>query len=309
MIFATDLDRTLIFSKRALSEFHQSEEDLIEVERTKLHRSYMSKLSYQLIKELNTKITIIPITTRTFDQYNRLAVPFFNKRESHYVTSNGAVVIKNGKRDTEWDQILLEKMSQFPYPFSSVNQLLLTYENQNVIDVQRLEHLYFCLTFKKANDIDLIVTILAEIEAMGWEHYTHRNKIYVIPPFLQKGNAIKYIKQKTRETISWAAGDSRMDYSFLSLSERSFVPRHGELALHMDESSRWIKTKTSGLKAAEEILLTIYKEVFLGSSLAEAINLQVRNKEVLNANINTKVKTKVSIVGKKGDNSRQKKSE
>ena len=58
MIFATDLDRTLLFSKRALAEFGQSDAELIEVERTDCHQSFMSKNAYQLLKKLSSKIVI-----------------------------------------------------------------------------------------------------------------------------------------------------------------------------------------------------------------------------------------------------------
>ncbi|HWO76310.1 MAG TPA: HAD family hydrolase [Bacillus sp. (in: firmicutes)] len=262
MIFATDLDRTLIFSMRALAEFNQSEKELIEVERTESHRSFISQLSYELLQKLTAKIEIIPVTTRTMEQYNRLSLPFFKKQQGHYITSNGAVIVTSGIRDTEWDHILYEKMNQLAHPFSNINELLLKFEKRQVLEVKRFQELYFCLKIHQPGDPQACAPLLSEIENMGWDIFKHRNKTYIMPPFLQKGIAIQYLQKKVGKPVTWAAGDSKLDYSLLCASRQSFVPKHGELALNITESSACKKTKSSGIKAAEEILLTIYNQVF-----------------------------------------------
>ncbi|HJV17288.1 MAG TPA: hypothetical protein VJ546_07900, partial [Bacillales bacterium] len=67
MIFATDLDRTLIYSNRALEEFGAPEKSaLLPVEKKdEKWISFMTKASFDLLKEIYNRFLFIPVTTRT----------------------------------------------------------------------------------------------------------------------------------------------------------------------------------------------------------------------------------------------------
>ena len=152
-------------------------------------------------------------------------------------------------------------MNQYPYPISYINELLLKNKKRQIFEVKRFQDLYFCLKIQQTEDFQSLAPVLLKIETLGWEIYPHRNKIYIIPPFLQKGAAVKYMQEQLQTSVLWAAGDSKMDYSFLIASSQSFVPRHGELANQLDESVPLKITKSSGIKAAEEILSAIYNQL------------------------------------------------
>ena len=82
LIYATDLDRTLIFSKRFISE-NKSNTDKTVVERRENGDviSYMSNDVMVQLKEIdnNDSLTIVPVTTRSIKEYNRIELPIVPK--------------------------------------------------------------------------------------------------------------------------------------------------------------------------------------------------------------------------------------
>lgn len=89
--FASDLDRTLIYSHRVLEQYaYEGEYDLVEVldERPLSYMSVETKKSLQTIHQSGW---FIPVTTRTTAQYERIT--FFEQelKPEYAVTTNGAV--------------------------------------------------------------------------------------------------------------------------------------------------------------------------------------------------------------------------
>ena len=66
--FCSDLDNTLIYSYR-----HDigNEKVLVETKEGK-ELSYMTKVSYELLKQVSQKKELIPLTTRSLEQYSRI---------------------------------------------------------------------------------------------------------------------------------------------------------------------------------------------------------------------------------------------
>ena len=65
-ILFTDLDNTLIYSKKTDIKKRIS----VEVYKGE-DNSFMSKYSYELLKKLHERLLIVPVTTRTYMQYER----------------------------------------------------------------------------------------------------------------------------------------------------------------------------------------------------------------------------------------------
>ena len=76
MIFASDLDRTLIYSKRALDEFGVPEGLLLVPVEQKDGDSvaFMTETSYLQLKELANQSLFVPVTTRTTEQFKRFVI-------------------------------------------------------------------------------------------------------------------------------------------------------------------------------------------------------------------------------------------
>lgn len=95
-IFATDLDRTLIYSNRAFDNNNH----FICVEHINAKEiTYMTQESIRLLHKLKEKVMIIPVTTRSIEQFKRVTIVSDSK---YAITSNGGTILKNGKILKEW---------------------------------------------------------------------------------------------------------------------------------------------------------------------------------------------------------------
>ena len=96
--FFTDLDNTLIYSYK-----HEIGEQKKSVE---LYQgrwiSYMTNETESLLRRIREKCPVVPITTRTIEQYERidLGVGDF----PYALTCNGGVLLINGQEDDQWYQ-------------------------------------------------------------------------------------------------------------------------------------------------------------------------------------------------------------
>ncbi|GAA0348340.1 HAD hydrolase family protein [Bacillus carboniphilus] len=224
MIFASDLDRTLIYSTRALKEYNQLDLDLVLVESANNHQSYMSKESYEMLEEISRKILFIPVTTRTNAQFKRLKLPLAKSQNHFHITSNGAHIFVNGKKDLRWERKLQSKMENLTYTsFHIAEQIKELQIDPDKITIRNYQNLYFSITGKEASFKKEIKEWVLKVRGMGWKVYFHRNRCYIMPPFLKKGESIRYLKQELGENVVWGAGDSIMDSSLLQVCEQKYV--------------------------------------------------------------------------------------
>ena len=92
-ILFTDLDNTLIYSKKTDIKKRIS----VEVYRGE-DNSFMSKYSYELLKKLHERLLIVPVTTRTYMQYERINLSIVPK---YVLCANGGQLLKNDELDNE----------------------------------------------------------------------------------------------------------------------------------------------------------------------------------------------------------------
>lgn len=105
-LFATALDNTLIFSKGFVKN-----EDVIAVEyKDNKELSYMTKQALDTLKSLNEEITIVPITSRSLEEFKQLT--FYNLFE-HAILSNGLVILYKGLvEDGNWQSIIQKEFDK-----------------------------------------------------------------------------------------------------------------------------------------------------------------------------------------------------
>lgn len=91
MIYASDLDRTLIYSLGAIG-VPENTPGLIPAEIIEgKTRSYISQQALNQLMDLNTRIIFIPVTTRTIQQYKRINLFQETVIPDYAVTSNGEI--------------------------------------------------------------------------------------------------------------------------------------------------------------------------------------------------------------------------
>lgn len=258
MIFASDLDQTLIYSQ-PLERAEQLGDRIVTAELIDgKARSYMSSSAYQQLQELMTELIFIPVTTRTMQQYFRIHLISQMLKPTYAVTSNGGNIVIDGHPDLEWQASILARVSETSAHVKDVNRLMKQVLSPEwVISSSYCDELFFShITDRAKIPLQEVAEMSAELRRMGWNTSIQGRKIYVVPGAVNKGDAVAYLKQLTEEHKVVASGDSLLDQCLLDFADFSMAPRHGELFRQEQQQSTgsYTFTEVDGIFATDEIL-------------------------------------------------------
>lgn len=226
LIFTSDLDNTLIYSHKKISD-----ENICVEMKEKLELSYMTTRSYEKLQELKKKTLFIPVTTRSLEQYNRIRL-FKGEQSKYALVSNGGILLENGKVDIEWLNKTKIMIQDCKKEMEQAYQYLYR-DSERIFDIRNIDDLFL---FTKSKNIEKTASELRSFldldKVLVTENY---NKIYVLPKVLSKGKAIRRLKEKFTEGEIIAAGDSSFDLSMLKeadikicLKEKLFLEDIGQ---------------------------------------------------------------------------------
>ncbi|MFE8695795.1 HAD family hydrolase [Cytobacillus sp. FJAT-53684] len=254
IMFASDLDRTLIYSKRALTEFKQySESNLIGVEQKDGQEvAFMTNKAYDLLNVLASNLMFVPVTTRTYEQYKRIFILSDRMSLKYAVTSNGANIIYNGLPLLDWRN---QVQMRLEHECTSLEKMIVKTEQLEINgQLKQAENLFFYYILEEELTAERKDTIRKMADANGWRISIQGRKLYLMPNPVSKGEAIKFIKDREGIHTVYGAGDSALDYDFLKLCHYSYIPSHGELVNEELNKDKYIITKKHGVQAGEELL-------------------------------------------------------
>lgn len=261
MILASDLDRTLIYSKNAIQQFSDVPvEKLYTAEHYKGQPfSFMTKQANELTEDLIEKNLLVPVTTRVRHQYDRIKLSN-KKRPEWAIIANGAEVLKNGKPDPEWNEHISGLLKEEAAPIDKIEQKLEKFHGEDWLLKQRIAdswYIYLNICREKLPSIAIDETNTFA-EKNNWQMSIQGSKLYLVPKPINKENAINYICDKLNINSFMAAGDSLLDQPLVESAELGIIPAHGELyekkiSGSIDTTELQI-TKASGIHAGEEIL-------------------------------------------------------
>jgi len=98
-LVATDLDRTMIYSRNAFCSIAEVPTVCVEhLEGAPL--SFMTTAAAQRMRTLTEPAAVIPTTTRTIKQFERIQLPGAPWR--YVITSNGGNILVDGVPDLRW---------------------------------------------------------------------------------------------------------------------------------------------------------------------------------------------------------------
>lgn len=254
MIIASDLDRTLIYSSRAIKELggpEKSELKPIE-EKDGNWVSFMTERSYHSLKELSKHCLFIPVTTRTTDQFKRFI--FDEDIELPYViTSNGANIFYRGELIKEWSTNIftrLEKESVLQEELLAIMKARGFYFDGHLKQAENQFFYYILNNLPTASEKRAINELTSKL---GWRISLQGRKLYFIPNAISKGNALEFICNREGMEALAGSGDSILDLDFLQYCRYRYVPKHGELA-SVSENISFTITRSNGVNAGAEIL-------------------------------------------------------
>lgn len=233
MIFATDLDNTMIFSHR-LVEGIENQLCCVEYYNQK-PLTYMSYGSIEILKKLIEQIIVIPVTTRSFAQFQRVGIFPTCK---YAIVDNGGIILENGNINLLWKEHVNEILKDYDLPgtLEFLSRLFGSSLKAKIVDG--------IFIFAKCDDPNACKKVFeCEFSADNWTLSFHRNKVYIIPKRITKGNALKFVCETLiRDNHSViTAGDSDLDLSMLEYASYGIIPSDSVL---VSKNSNFIKVDT-----------------------------------------------------------------
>ncbi len=238
MIFASDLDQTLIYSENFLKKHYAAD---WEVHRDKFMAlieyyqgkplSYIRKEIIMALVSMNENDSFIPVTTRTEEQYKRIEFVKLGITPKYAITTNGAKILYNGEVDEDWSQRVGEILDSLKYTPLDISELASKILPEEVIKKNRIAEDVFCyLVVDRDKFTEEHRAKLNQIfDASNWDLSLQGTKLYFMPRAISKGAALLYVAAKLGKDIQVAAGDSLLDISFLKKAKHGIIPQHGEI--------------------------------------------------------------------------------
>ncbi len=219
-LFACDLDNTIIHSYKKAQE-----SDICVEMKDEKKLSYMTQKSYKLLNEIyekRTDILFVPLTTRTMEQYNRINL-LDSKFPKYALAANGGILLIDNCIDEKWYEESLEIIKD------SLNELKLSMDilekDKNIyMDIRIIDGLF---VYTKSSNPKKTLSVLSEnIDISKVDVFENGDKVYVISKKLNKGAAVKRLKEKLNIEKTICAGDSLFDISMLNIADIAVYPEN-----------------------------------------------------------------------------------
>jgi len=264
ILFASDLDQTLIYSHKTLIS-RETDEQIKPVEWYKdQFISFMTQTALRRLNEVSKRVLFVPVTTRTKLQYHRINFLDYGITHQYAVTSNGGTIFYEGVEDKDWSQVVLEGRDSCLAAEDLIHKFNeISHPSWVIKDSGKLADnlFYYCLIEREKIPLTELAAFKLWASNHKWELSVQGRKLYLVPRNVNKKAAIHYIREKEGISRVVAAGDSLLDLDMLKAADFAVAPAHGELySLYLKGTPglRRIKfTQKSGIEAAEEILESI----------------------------------------------------
>ena len=225
MIYATDLDRTLVFSEKFLEDYPNKNVVPVEFKDDRVI-SYMSTRVIEALKRMknnNDKIKFVAVTTRSITEVNRINLPI---KPDYIICANGGVILGNDKISKEFEYInkKLVDLNLLENIVTELNKLECITSPARIIDGTYI----FCKTNDQAKFRNATWSLREKYKA-DLEFTEQRMKCYIIPKGITKASTLDWLKRKTNEDFVLAVGDSELDIPMLKYADYGFTQKHGEI--------------------------------------------------------------------------------
>ena len=201
----SDLDGTLIFSaaRKQVGDIVIERKDGREI-------SCITARQAELFPMLKN---VIPVTTRSVEQYRRIEFARLGFSPKYALCANGGVLLVDGEIDTEWSAWSAAIYRECEAELLRFRERL---ENdpRRSFEVRLVDGLFL---FTKSTEPSETLKYLGN--GGQCESFFTGEKVYVIPKKLNKGAAVKRLGERLGLSEFAAAGDSLMDLSMLNAAD------------------------------------------------------------------------------------------
>jgi hypothetical protein len=257
LMIASDLDQTLIYSPAAVARGPDRESRVVEILDDRVI-SLLSTRTEQGLRELGRSAVVVPVTTRTRRQYERLDLPL---RPRYAVVASGGGILVDGRPDLGWAASVAARLDGVSSPVAALQEVFAGYRDRE-----------WLLRVRDADDIFLVAAVDADLlsadelahvssacDGHGWRALHQGRKLYVLPHGLDKAAAVAEVAHRVGHetgstTVVLAAGDTLLDWPMLCAAERAWVPAGSELDRLGMSAPHVTLTHEAGLAAGEQIV-------------------------------------------------------
>lgn len=268
MIFASDLDQTLIFSYNFLKRYPAVDTAIKNIEKNEGKEiSFIPQIVIKLLQELAGKLLFVPVTTRSIEQYRRISLFSEMFIPEYAVVSNGGNIIVNNQIDKAWNEKIKKKLANECMESSLILEAFNELRNEEWVKrIRYIDDLFFyCIVEKELIPWDELCSFEKWLNEQNWNISLQSRKLIFTPSVVNKWDAVEYIKNQTNRKKVFAAGDSKLDLAILEKADFSICPAHGELyetySNGVINNTTFSFTSQSGINAAEELLNTIISNI------------------------------------------------
>ncbi|MCB2295505.1 HAD hydrolase family protein [Clostridium algoriphilum] len=272
MIFASDLDSTLIYSSRHCKLIN--DEKLVPVDfYNNSMSSFITKSMQDTLKHINESMFFIPVTTRSRIQYKRMTYFYDIVKPKYAVVANGGIILKDGIELKAWSDISFNKINKVIKVQDMIKLCNFFLENDFVLSYKTCEDLFIYSIIdedKLANtlskgeiDSNYFDVLRSFCQEYNYNVSKQGKKVYIVPDCINKYDPINYIMKLENINMFISAGDSLLDYPMIEHSDYGIVPSHGELLhtlINEKHNDSIYVTKKSGIFAGEEILNIVHQK-------------------------------------------------
>ncbi len=248
ILFASDLDNTLIFS------YKRAAEDALCVEfLDDKPLSFMTPWAYQTLQNIASKVIFVPITTRSLKQYNRIRL-LDNKVPHYALVSNGGILLIDGQMDEYWYETSKQQIRDCMDELHKAMEILRT--DKNVTLEPRFVDELFVFT-KTSNTSETVKLLKQVLDLAKVTIELNEQKLYVLPKMLNKGEALRRLKKEIESDLVICGGDSYFDVPMLLEADVGIIPKENGIKDFLTMHSHIITAKEEGMVFSEEILKTV----------------------------------------------------
>lgn len=220
----TDLDGTLIFSA-----LKKQPCDIVCEYKGGAEISCITPRQCELLPLLSG---VIPVTTRSIEQYRRIRFPEGFSPEYALVDNGGSLLI-NGEPDREWTEHSLRIVSECSHELERCRRALESDPHRS-FEIRLVDGMFL---FTKSDSPALSLELLNNAAGKRVSCFAVGTKLYAVPAEINKGAAAMRLKSRIGENSpTVCAGDSAMDIPLLCSADTAILPE--DMAEQIDAANK-----------------------------------------------------------------------
>lgn len=214
VLFACDLDNTLLFSHRYARPGDVCVEWLEGKE-----QGFMTPWVWETLSRLPENVRLLPVTTRSVEQYRRICWPEGHVPE-YAVTTNGGILLGPEGPETAWQAEAQALAEPYQAALREMHEKLP--EWSWCLRRRMVDGLYLFAVCPEGTDMKAAAAICRPLTPLTVE--ASGRKLYLLPPGLEKGTAVERVCGYFMADILICAGDSALDLPMLRLADVALTP-------------------------------------------------------------------------------------